>query len=155
MTRRIEAGPVLVGLGAVVVLVSLFLDWYEPNVIAWEAFEVLDLLMAALALAAIVAAVGTVRPDAAVIERHQLPLIVAALTVIVVSQILDPPPGDRRRSDHGRVARARRAVAACASAPCSRSGACRSRSPSRAATPAATCRPSTPAPTRRPRRGRP
>ena len=93
MTRRIEAGPVLVGLGAVVVLVSLFLDWYEPNVIAWEAFEVLDLVMAVLALAGIVAAVGTVRPDAAVIERHQLPLIVAALAVIVASQILDPPPG--------------------------------------------------------------
>ena len=93
MTRRIEAGPVLVGLGALVLLVSVFLDWYEPNVTAWEAFEVLDLAMAALALAALVAAVGTVRPDAAVIERHQLPLIVVALAVIVASQILDPPPG--------------------------------------------------------------
>ena len=49
MTRRIEAGPVLVGLGALVLLVSLFLDWYEPDVTAWEAFEVLDLLLAALA----------------------------------------------------------------------------------------------------------
>ncbi len=93
MTRRIEAGPVLVGLGALVLLVSVFLDWYEPNVTAWEAFEVFDLLLSVLALAAIVAAVGTVRPDAAVIERHHLPLIVAALTVIVASQILDPPPG--------------------------------------------------------------
>jgi hypothetical protein len=92
MTRRIEAGPVLVALGALVVLVSVFLDWYEPNVIAWEAFEVLDLVMAALAVAGIVAAAGTVRPDAAVIERHQLPLVVVALTVVVASQILDPPP---------------------------------------------------------------
>jgi hypothetical protein len=92
MTRRIEAGPVLVALGALVVLVSVFLDWYEPNVTAWEAFEVLDLLMAALAVAGIVAAAGTVRPDAAVIERHQLPLVVVALTVVVASQILDPPP---------------------------------------------------------------
>ena len=33
------------------------------------------------------------RPDAAVIERQQLPLIVVALLVIVASQILDPPPG--------------------------------------------------------------
>jgi hypothetical protein len=93
MTRRIEAGPVLVGLGAVIVLVSVFLDWYEPGVTAWEAFEILDLLLSALALAAIVTAVGTVSPDAAVIERRQLPLIVAALAVIVASQILDPPPG--------------------------------------------------------------
>ena len=49
MTRRIEAGPVLVGLGAVVLLISLFLDWYQPGVTAWDAFEVLDLLLAALA----------------------------------------------------------------------------------------------------------
>lgn len=82
----------LVGLGALVLLVSVFLDWYEPNVTAWEAFEVLDLLMVVLALAAIVAAVGTAVPAAAVIERRSLPLIVAALAVIVASQILDPPP---------------------------------------------------------------
>ena len=93
MTRRIEAGPVLVGLGALLLLVSVFLDWYEPSVTAWQAFEVLDLLMAALSLAAIAAVVGTVRPDAAVLDRQQLPLIVAALLVIVASQILDPPPG--------------------------------------------------------------
>jgi hypothetical protein len=92
MTRRIEAGPVLVGLGALLLLVSVFLDWYQPNVTAWEAFEVLDVLMVVLGLAAIVAAFGTVRPDAALIERRQLPLIVVALAVIVASQILDPPP---------------------------------------------------------------
>ena len=93
MTRRIEAGPVLVGLGALIMLVSVFLDWYEPNLTAWESFEVLDLLLAALAIAALVAVAGTMRPDAALIERHQLPLIVVALLVIVASQILDPPPG--------------------------------------------------------------
>ena len=93
MTRRIEAGPVLVGLGALLLLVSVFLDWFEPNLTAWESFEVLDLLICALALAAIVTAVGTARPDSAVLERQQLPLIVAGLVVIVASQILDPPPG--------------------------------------------------------------
>jgi hypothetical protein len=92
MTRRIEAGPVLVGLGALLLLVSVFLDWYDPNVTAWEAFEVLDLLMVVLALAALVAVVGTMAPAAAVIDRRSLPLIVAALAVIVASQILDPPP---------------------------------------------------------------
>ena len=93
MTRRIEAGPVLVGLAALVLLVSVFLDWYEPDVTAWQAFEVLDLALAALALAALVAVAGTLRPDAVVIERQALPLIVAAVLVIVASQILDPPPG--------------------------------------------------------------
>ena len=108
MTRRIEAGPVLVGLGALLLLVSVFLDWYDPNVTAWEAFEVLDLLMVVLSLAAIVAVVGTFAPSAAVIDRRSLPLIVAALAVIVASQILDPPPGVDRRPDHRGLARARR-----------------------------------------------
>lgn len=92
MTRRIEAGPVLVGLGALLVLVSLFLDWYAPHVTAWEAFEVLDLLMAALALAAVVAALGLMAPSGTPIEKRWLRMIVAALAVIVASQILDPPP---------------------------------------------------------------
>ena len=92
MTRRIEAGPVLVGLGALLLLISLFLDWYQPAVTAWEAFEVLDLLLAVLAIAALVAAVGAIRPEATVLERHWLPAIVAAITVVVVAQILDPPP---------------------------------------------------------------
>ena len=92
MTRRIEAGPVLVGLGALVLLISLFLDWYQPAITAWEAFEVLDLLLAALGIAALVAAVGAIRPEATVVERHWLPAIVAAITIIVVAQLLDPPP---------------------------------------------------------------
>ncbi len=92
MTRRIEAGPVLVAVGALLLLVSVFLDWYQPNVTAWQAFEVLDLAMVVLGLAALVAAVGTMVPAVAVIERRALPPIVAALLVIVASQILDPPP---------------------------------------------------------------
>jgi peptidoglycan/LPS O-acetylase OafA/YrhL len=92
MTRRIEAGPVLVALGALVLLVSIFLDWYEPHVTAWEAFEFLDLLLAALAIAALAAAVGAMRPEATVVERHWLPAIAAAITVVVASQILDRPP---------------------------------------------------------------
>jgi hypothetical protein len=92
MTRRIEAGPVLVGLGALVLLVSLFLDWYQPAMSAWEAFEVLDLVLAALGIAAVVGAVGAIRPDAMVIERQLLPAIVAAIAIVVVAQILDPPP---------------------------------------------------------------
>jgi peptidoglycan/LPS O-acetylase OafA/YrhL len=92
MTRRIEAGPVLVGLGALLVLVSVFLNWYQPNVTAWEAFEALDLLLTALAVAALVGAVGAIRPEATVIERHWLPAIVAAIAIIVAAQILNPPP---------------------------------------------------------------
>jgi peptidoglycan/LPS O-acetylase OafA/YrhL len=92
MTRRIEAGPVLVALGALILLISLFLDWYQPAVTAWDAFEVLDLLLAALAIEALAAAAGAIRPEATVVEPHWLPAIVAAITIIVVAQLLDPPP---------------------------------------------------------------
>jgi hypothetical protein len=32
------------------------------------------------------------RPEATVVERHWLPAIVAAIAVVVASQLLDPPP---------------------------------------------------------------
>ena len=40
----------LLALGALLLLVSLFLDWYGP-LTAWNAFEVTDVLLAALAIA--------------------------------------------------------------------------------------------------------
>jgi hypothetical protein len=93
MPRRIEAGPLLVGLGAILLLVSVFLDWYTPQLTAWDAFEVLDLALAVLAVAALVAAVGVLLPDSPLVERHWLPVIAALAALIVGSQILDPPPG--------------------------------------------------------------
>jgi hypothetical protein len=32
MTRRFEVGPILVALGATLLLVSLFLDWSRPQI---------------------------------------------------------------------------------------------------------------------------
>jgi len=81
----------LVALGAVVLLVSLFLDWYG-FLAAWEAFEDVDVLLPALAIAAIVAAVGLLLPGAAYVEGRWLPAIVLAIAVLVVAAILDPPP---------------------------------------------------------------
>jgi hypothetical protein len=91
VTRRFEVGPILVALGALVLLVSLFLDWYG-SMAAWEAFEVVDVLLAAFAIAALVAAVGLLLPGAAYLEGRWLPAIVLAIAVLVVAGILDPPP---------------------------------------------------------------
>jgi len=90
MTRRFQVGPILFALGAIVLLVSLFLDWYGP-LIAWEAFELVDVLLAVLALAGLLAAVGTVAPDVAYIEARWLPVIAVAAAVLVAAS-LDPPP---------------------------------------------------------------
>lgn len=93
MPRRLEAGPLLVALAAILLLVSVFLDWFEPATTAWDAFEVLDLLLVALALAALVIAAGMLLPDSAVIERRWLALLAAVVVVVVASQIIDPPRG--------------------------------------------------------------
>jgi hypothetical protein len=112
MTRRFEAGPALVALGAIVVLVSLFLDWYVPGITAWDAFEVFDVLLTALAVFALAAALGLLAPELAYIDRAWLPVTVGAVLVIVASQLLDPPPAaaDTERDTGGWLALAGAAV---------------------------------------------
>jgi hypothetical protein len=106
MTRRFEAGPALVAVGALVLLVSLFLDWYVPGITAWAVFEVFDVLLAALAVAALAAALGLLAPELAWVDRAWLPVTVGAVLVIVASQLLDPPPAaaDTERATGGWLA---------------------------------------------------
>jgi hypothetical protein len=84
--RKIDAGDVLAGLGAVLVLIALFLDWFG-GASAWEAFELLDLMLALLALAVVAAVVAV--PDLA--QRALAPLG-ALMLLFVVVQLLEPPP---------------------------------------------------------------
>jgi hypothetical protein len=92
MTRRLEAGPLLVTLGALLLLVSLFLSWFDGDVSAWEAFEVWDLVLFVLALGAIAAGLGLSTQDVELTDRRLLPAGVLAVAVIVAAQIIDPPP---------------------------------------------------------------
>lgn len=99
--RRISIGPLVGILGAVLLLVSLFLDWYE-DISGFTVFEVLDLLLAALALAAIVAlanALGARLKGAGALDGRTALPIAALAFLIVVSQLLNDPPavagGDR------------------------------------------------------------
>ena len=89
--RRFEIGPLIVAVGSLVLLVSLFLDWYG-DLSAWGAFEVTDVLLAALALAALVAAVGLIAPELGFLDRRWLLASVFAITILVVAAILSPPP---------------------------------------------------------------
>jgi hypothetical protein len=89
--RSFEAGVLLIGAGAILLFVSLFLEWYQPGADAWEVFEMWDLVLAVLALATLVAVasrlgVGPPRPPSWLLGPA-----LAAL-VIVVFAILDPPP---------------------------------------------------------------
>src|SRR5918994_270921 len=91
MTRRFEVGPILVALGAIGLLVSLFMDWYGP-LTAWEAFEVVEVLLAALAITALVIAVGMLVPALEYLERRWLPLIVLGVAMLVAAELVNPPP---------------------------------------------------------------
>jgi hypothetical protein len=92
MTRRLEAGPLLVTLGGVLLLVSLFLSWFTGELSAWQAFEVWDLVLFVLALGSIAAGLGLTTQDVDLVDRRFLPAGVTAAAVIVASQIIDPPP---------------------------------------------------------------
>ena len=91
MTRRFEVGPLLVALGAAILLVSLFVEWYG-TLTAWEAFEVVEVLLAVLAVAALTVAAGLLLPDVGYLDRRWLPPLVAGAAILVVSQLIDPPP---------------------------------------------------------------
>src|SRR3954471_13526557 len=91
MSRRFEVGPILVALGALVLIVSLFLDWYG-SLTAWDAFEVVEVLLAALGATAVVSAIGELVPDVEVGDRRWLPAVVLAIAVLVAAEIINPPP---------------------------------------------------------------
>src|SRR3954464_15847615 len=91
MTRRFELGPILVALGALVLLVSLFLDWYGA-LTAWDAFEIVEVLLGVLAVTAFVIALGQLVPDIDYADRRWLPGVVLAVAVLVAAEIVTPPP---------------------------------------------------------------
>jgi hypothetical protein len=110
MPERINASQVLVVVGAVALFVSLFLNWYEPRFAgepgfsAWTTFELLDIVLAGLALAAIATVIPFPRDagTATLLAGRWLPLLgVAALVFVVVSMLNDPPGARDRALDIG------------------------------------------------------
>jgi hypothetical protein len=89
--RRFEIGPLIVALGSLVLLASLFMDWYGDQT-AWDAFEVADVLLLALAVAALVTAAGLVASQATYLDRRWLPALAIGAAVLVVAELLSPPP---------------------------------------------------------------
>ena len=92
----IPVGPVLAAIGAILLIVSLFLSWYDAppgnGISGFTVFEFLDLLLTALAVVMLVAladAIGLIRSGL----RSGIPVVAAALAlVIVLTQIVNDPP---------------------------------------------------------------
>ena len=73
---RLRDGELIAGAGGVALLVSLFLGWYS-GASAWEAFSVLDVLLALLALVPLALVVLQ-----ATRESPSLPVAFSVLTVV-------------------------------------------------------------------------
>jgi cation transport ATPase len=94
MPEELDGRRVIAGVGALVLLVSLFLDWFKPGISAWDVFEVLDLVLAAIAIATLAIAVPQAwralrGPD---LSPRLLPVLGIAAFVIVVAALINHPP---------------------------------------------------------------
>ena len=94
MPERIDGGRALAGVGAVALIVSLFLDWFKPPITAWDAFEVLDLILTFLALVVLVHALPPLARAVRAPEEPSglYPTIGIVAFVLVAAALLNHPP---------------------------------------------------------------
>jgi hypothetical protein len=88
LRERFDAGTGLVAVGAVLLLVSLFIDWYDPGGDAWAVFESLDVLLAGAAVCGLLAMAPRFGTGGL---GRALPLISVVAFAIVLVQLIDPP----------------------------------------------------------------
>jgi hypothetical protein len=102
MPERIDARPAITLAGGALLLISLFITWYEVPPVppateatalgtAWQVFESLDLVLAAAAIFGIYVAYEQITGTGRLGESWLLVLGLLAL-VVVGSQLLDEPP---------------------------------------------------------------
>src|SRR3954447_7787963 len=109
MMRRtnIDAGPILALVGGLLLVVSLFLNWYEPGVSAWTVFEFVDLLLALSALSAVLISIELMVPQLLPIARvpaaERVLLTAGTVALVLVgSQLVNHPPAAQREAvDYG------------------------------------------------------
>jgi hypothetical protein len=88
---KIPIGSLIAAIGALLLIVSLFLHWYV-GLTGWTVFEIVDLVLLSLALStifALVAGTGVVRQE---ISPVVMLIITLTTLVIVVAQIINDPP---------------------------------------------------------------
>jgi hypothetical protein len=91
--RRLRAGELIAGVAGLVLLVSLFLSWYDGRS-GWESLGILDVILALVALDAIAIPILTAAyPVPALPLAHQsLTTLVASVAfLLVVGRVLNIP----------------------------------------------------------------
>jgi hypothetical protein len=88
---QVPVGPLVAAIGAVLLIVSLGIDWYGPYS-GFNSFEFLDLLLVSLALVSLVVlvdALGVLHTSL----RSGTPLVIGVVALVVVlSQLVNHPP---------------------------------------------------------------
>ena len=90
--HRVNTGTLVAAVGAVLLIVSLFLDWYQPGLTAWTTFEVWDLVLAVVGVIVLVVAAADLRLWHRRLPKLNLLALGTIALVIVVSQLLNHPP---------------------------------------------------------------
>jgi hypothetical protein len=83
---------VVVVIGGALLFASLFVKWYAPGTSGWTAFEVLDLVLAFAALVALSAGIGALFGERWPEHARFVPVIGLVAAVIVLTQLIEPPP---------------------------------------------------------------
>ena len=83
---------VIVVIGGALLFGSLFVEWYDPGTSGWTAFEVLDLVLAFAAVVALSAGIGALFGERWPEHARFVPVIGLVAAVIVLTQLIDPPP---------------------------------------------------------------
>lgn len=94
MDRKLDAGALLVAAAALLLGLSLFLDWFGiagAGVTAWQAFEVLDLVLLLAAGVAVAAALGP-------LDDRLLVGAAGVALLVVISQLIQAPPAGQGAS---------------------------------------------------------
>jgi hypothetical protein len=97
--RRVRINEWLAGLAGVVLVVSLFLDWY-PGANAWESFAVSDVVLAVAGLFGVGLWVGTATQTSPAVQQSMaaLTLPVAFVgSIIALVHLLSLPDGAQSR----------------------------------------------------------
>lgn len=102
--RRLRVGEWIVGASGLLLVIALFLPWYgDPSSTAWEAFTVLDLILALLALAALSVPIvtATQRVPAVPLAVESLTALFGLVAVVLVLIRVLNLPGDADGRDIG------------------------------------------------------
>jgi peptidoglycan/LPS O-acetylase OafA/YrhL len=88
---KIPVGSVVAAVGSLLLIVSLFLHWYD-GLTGWTVFEIVDLVLLSLALSTIFAIVAGSRLVKQDVSPSVMLIITLTTLVVVVAQLLNDPP---------------------------------------------------------------